>query len=111
MAWRQSQVTLIREIPAARGVGTDAEQRRHTVRCTVRSIGQQEHYLAKGTGPMPELKLVLDYAQNYRNEQKCRFEGRMYHMERTYNPETNEIELILYPEDRIAADSEVTGNA
>ena len=100
--WRTSEVTLIREIPAARGVGEEPLDQRHTERCTVKSIGMTEHYQARAQGLMEGLKLVLDYAGNYFGEKRCRFEGKYYRIERSYNPETNECELTLYPENGIA---------
>jgi hypothetical protein len=53
---------------------------------------------------------VLDYSENYFGEKRCRFEGRYYRIERTYETETNEIELTLYPENGIAR-GEVTTDA
>ena len=100
--WRQSEVTLIRERPGCHGVGLPIPEIRRTVRCSVRSIGQKEFYQAMALGLKPEVKLVLDYAANYRGEKRCKFEGVYYEIERTYNPQTNESELTLYPENGIA---------
>lgn len=108
--WRRSEVTLIRDVPEARGVGEEPKTLQHTERCTVKSIGQKEHYQARALGLMAGVKLVLDYSENYFGEKRCRFEGRYYRIERTYETETNEIELTLYPENGIAR-GEVTTDA
>lgn len=100
--WRRSEITLIREIPAAHGVGVPVKVRKHTESCTVKSIGQQEFYQAMATGLKPEVKIVLDWPENYCGEKRCRFEGKNYEILRTYESETNEIELTLYPEAGIA---------
>lgn len=100
--WRQSEITLIREKPAAHGVGIPVKEIRHTESCTVKSIGQQEFYQAMGTGLKPEIKIVLDWPDNYCGEKRCKFEGKYYEILRTYEPDTNEFELTLYPESGIA---------
>lgn len=102
MAWRNSQITLIYTLPVARGVGTDPVEKRHTVPCSVESIGQKEHYLAKAAGVMVEAKVRLPYAQDYNGETQAFFEGEYYNIERAYNPATNDVELVLYPSDRVA---------
>lgn len=102
MAWRNAQITLIMPLPVARGVGTDPVEKRHTVPCSVESVGQKEHYLAKAAGVMVELKIRIPYGQDYNGEPQAWFEGEYYNVERSYNPATNDIELILYPSDRVA---------
>ena len=108
--WRQSEVTRIMEKPGCHGVGKVIPDKRHTESCSVRSIGQQEFYQAMAIGLKPEIKLILDHADNYHDEKRCRFEGVYYEIERTYNPQTNELELTLYPENGIAR-GEVTTDA
>lgn len=107
--WRRSTVTLIQPNPIPHGAGEDVNERRHTVPCSVKSVGQKEHYLAKGFGLKPEVKLVLDNAHNYHGEKQCCFEGERYEIERSYDPETNETELILYPDSRAAHGTAQTG--
>ena len=100
--WRQSEVTLIREKPVCHGVGETIPELRHTESCTVKSVSQKEFYQAMALGLKPEIRLVLDYADSYHGEKRCRFEGAYYEIMRTYNPETNGVELTLYPENGIA---------
>lgn len=100
--WRHSEITLIREKPGCHGVGVFPEEERHTVGCTVKSVGQKEFYQAMALGMKPEIRIDLDYGANYRGEKRCRFEGAYYEVMRTYNPEHNGIELTLYPENGVA---------
>lgn len=88
-------ITLIRVDPEAAGVGTEPEKNRRTVFCTVRSIGQQEAYLAMGQGLNPELKVILAHDFEYEGERLCELGGVPYDILRTYVTETDGIELTL----------------
>jgi len=88
-------IDLIRVDPEAGGVGTDREETRRTVFCTVRSIGQQEAYLAMGQGLNPELKVILAHDFEYEGEGLCELNGVRYDILRTYITETDGIELTL----------------
>ena len=92
---RYSNVTLISVNPAARGVGTDGFETRRIRDCEVKSVSQNEVYMAAGAGLNPELKLRLFYESDYQGENICEFEGQRYRILRTYIPETNGIELII----------------
>ena len=88
-------VTLIREDPAARGVGTDPDETRRRVYGTVKSIGMQEAYQAMGIGLNPEMKVVMAHDFEYRGEELCEVKNRRYRIIRTYVTETDGIELTL----------------
>lgn len=88
-------IDLIRVDPEAAGVGTDPEETYRSVFCTIRSIGQQEAYLAMGQGLNPELKVILVHDFEYEGERLCELNGVRYDILRTYVTETDGIELTL----------------
>ena len=92
---RANAVDLIQVSPEAGGVGTDPAETKRTVYCTVKSIGQQEAYLAMGQGLNPELKVVLAHDFEYEGEGLCELDGVRYEILRTYITETDGIELTL----------------
>ena len=93
---------LIREDPAAHGVGVDPAETSRKVYCTLKSIGQQEAYQAMGQGLRPELKVILAHDFEYGGEAYCELNGVRYFILRTYITEADGIELTL---------QRVTGNA
>ena len=99
---RAGTVTLIRESPGAHGVGTDPDEIRRKVYCTVKSIGMQEAYQAMGIGLNPELKVILSHDFEYQGEETCELRGQRYKVLRTYVTEADGIELTL---------QRITGNA
>ena len=101
-------LTLITVSPEAAGVGTDPAETRRTVFCTVRSIGQQEAYLAMGQGLSPELKVILAHDFEYGGERLCEIGGVRYDILRTYITETDGIELTLQRVQRNAKPVPVT---
>ena len=86
---------LITVSPEAAGVGTERTETSRTVFCTIRSIGQQEAYLAMGQGLNPELKVVLAHDFEYQGERLCEVGGVRYDILRTYITEADGIELTL----------------
>jgi len=86
---------LITVSPEAAGVGTEPTETRRTVFCTIRSIGQQEAYLALGQGLNPELKVILAHDFEYEGERLCEMDGVRYDILRTYVTEEDTIELTL----------------
>lgn len=88
-------VDLITVSPEAVGVGTEPSEEKRTVPCTVKSIGQQEAYLAMGQGLNPELKVILAHDFEYEGERLCEMDGVRYDILRTYVTETDGIELTL----------------
>lgn len=86
---------LITVSPEAAGAGTDRQETSRTVFCTVKSIGQQEAYLAMGQGLNPELKVVLAHDFEYQGERLCEVGGVRYDILRTYITEADGIELTL----------------
>ncbi len=99
---RANAVDLIQVSPEAAGVGTEPSETKRTVFCTVKSIGQQEAYLAMGQGLNPELKVILAHDFEYEGEGLCELGGVRYEILRTYVTEADGIELTL---------QRVTGNA
>jgi SPP1 family predicted phage head-tail adaptor len=92
---RANAVDLITVSPEAGGVGTEPTETKRTVYCTVKSIGQQEAYLAMGQGLNPELKVVLAHDFEYEGEGLCELDGVRFEILRTYITETDGIELTL----------------
>ena len=86
---------LIAVSPEAAGVGTEPAETARKVYCTVKSIGQQEAYLAMGQGLNPELKVILAHDFEYEGERLCELGGVRYDILRTYITETDGIELTL----------------
>ena len=95
---------LITVSPEAAGVGTERTETSRTVFCTIKSIGQQEAYLAMGQGLNPELKVVLAHEFEYQGEGLCEIGGVRYQILRTYVTETDGIELTLQRVRRNAAE-------
>ena len=91
-------VTLIREDPAAHGVGIEPTEIERTVYCTVKSIGMQEAYQAMGLGLSPELKVILAHDFEYMGEPIAELCGTRFRILRTYITETDGIELTLQRE-------------
>ena len=92
---RVNVLDLITVNPEAAGVGTEPTETKRTVYCTVKSIGQQEAYLAMGQGLNPELKVILAHDFEYEDERLCEMNGVRYDILRTYTTETDGIELVL----------------
>ena len=88
-------VDLITVSPEAGGVGLEPTETKRTVYCTVKSIGQQEAYLAMGQGLNPELKVILAHDFEYGGESLCELSGVRFRILRTYITETDGIELTL----------------
>lgn len=65
--------------------------------CEVQSIGMKEFYQAHASGLQPEIKFLLADYLDYNNEQIVIYEGRRYHVLRTYRTE-HEIEIVCYTE-------------
>ena len=95
---RANAVDLITVSPEAGGVGTEPTETKRTVYCTVKSIGQQEAYLAMGQGLNPELKVVLAHDFEYMGESLCQIGTQRYRILRTYITETDGIELTVQRE-------------
>ena len=104
-------VDLITVSPEAAGVGTEPEEVKRTVYCTLKSIGMQEAYQAMGIGLNPELKVVLAHDFEYAGERLCELDGQRYDIIRTYVTEADGIELTLQRVARNAKPGEVTANA
>ena len=103
--------TLIREDPAAHGVGTEPTEYLHDVYCTLKSIGMQEAYQAMGIGLSPEMKVILAHDFEYGGEPLLELNGMRFRIVRTYITETDGIELTVQREDGNARGTGVASNA
>ena len=92
---RVNTADLITVNPEAAGVGTEPTETKRTVYCTLKSIGQQEAYLAMGQGLNPELKVILAHDFEYQGERLIEIDGVRYDILRTYITEKDGIELTL----------------
>lgn len=108
---KSAVITLIREVPAAHGVGTEPEEIRREVYCTLKSIGMQEAYQAMGIGLSPELKAVLAHDFEYMGEPIVELNGVRFRILRTYIQEADGIELTLVRENGNARGTVVNEHA
>ena len=108
---KSTVVTLVKEFPIARGVGTEPTETRREVYCTLKSIGMQEAYQAMGVGLKPELKVILAHDFEYEGEPVAELFGERFKILRTYITEKDGIELTLQREAGNAWGSGVTPNA
>jgi len=92
---RAEAADLITVSPEAAGVGTEPAETKRTVYCTVRSIGQQEAYLAMGQGLNPEWKVILSHDFEYEGERLLEIAGVRYEILRTFVTEEDGIELTV----------------
>ena len=86
---------LIKDIPTAGGVFDTPTTQEVQVEASVKSVGYREVYEAMGHGLNPEKVFVLPYAYMYHDEKRCRFCGVEYDIIRTYETESNGIELTV----------------
>ena len=108
---KSTVVKLIKENPAAHGVGTEPTETERTVFCTLKSIGMQEAYQAMGVGLRPELKVILAHDFEYEGEPIAELFGERFRVIRTYITETDGIELTIQREAGNAWGSGVTPSA
>lgn len=92
---RASTVTLLKEVPKARGVYDAPDPEQREVACTVQSVYRQEFYAALSEGFMPSCVLVLGNYAEYQDERECIFEGQRYKIIRPYIRQDNKIELTV----------------
>ena len=67
---------------------------KRAVFCRVASIGMREFYEANTRDFYPQLKFVVADYLEYQNEQLVEYEGRIYHVLRTYRTGT-ELEIVV----------------
>ena len=97
---KETTITLIGNIPKARGVFEDVPTRtERTVCCTERSLGLKMLSTAQNMGLDPSIRIGLANEFTYRGETHARYHGRMYRIVQTYPIEKyNGIELLLQEE-------------
>lgn len=91
--YRSAVITLIGEAPAVRGVFDAKTETERNLVCTVRSVGMQENYIARGQGLAPEYVFELTQDFEYQGEKRLRYNGVEYRIIRTYVTDTNTIEI------------------
>lgn len=75
----------------AYGVPKPTESRRQ-IFCKVESVTRAEFFGGGRNGLNPELKFTV-FAEDYRGEALCSYEGRRYGIYRTFRPEGDYMEL------------------
>lgn len=74
--------------------GSERQETRRDVFCSLRSIGQQEFYQASATDFHPEIKFVLADYLDYQDETLVLYNGTLYRVLRTYRDGQN-LELTV----------------
>lgn len=65
----------------------------------VKSIGYSEFYQAQAAGLRPNLTFVLSDYMDYNNEQRIKYNDKLYTVIRTYKVESkNELEIVVTAE-------------
>lgn len=92
---RWSEVYLIKESTAARGVHDSVTEIKRRLLCEVKSVTRTEFYSALAIGIKPEVILKLSLAEDYENEHQADFEGTRYEILRSYGTKDGGIEMTL----------------
>lgn len=91
--YKASVITLIAESPDVRGVFDPKAETTRDLRCTVRSVGMQENYIARGAGMAPEYVFELAQDFEYQGEKRLIYEGIEYRIIRTYHNDFGALEI------------------
>ncbi len=70
---RSAGITLISESPEVKGVFDTKTDSEREVFCTVRSVGMQESYIARGQGFAPEYVFQLTQSFEYQGEKRLKY--------------------------------------
>lgn len=87
-------IYLIAEDPEAHGVYEEVNETERMVYVTILSVGMTEAYTAMSAGLAPDLRFLIREAADYQGEKKCRFQGVLYDIIRTYQKERS-VELTV----------------
>ena len=100
---RASIITLIADTPKAHGIfDVTHDETERDVYCTVKSVTYKEAYVARGSynasgtineGLNPSIIFALTLDADYGGEKKCRYNGELYRIIRTYLTDDGGIEL------------------
>lgn len=90
---RADVITLISESPEVKGVFDTKTDTGREVFCTVRSVGMQESYIARGQGFAPEYVFQLTQSFEYQGEKRLIYNGVEYRIIRTYITDADGIEI------------------
>ena len=74
--------------------GSERQETRRDIFCSLRSVGQQEFYQANATDFHPEIKFVLADYLDYQDETLVLYNGTLYRVLRTYRDGQN-LELTV----------------
>ena len=101
---------LISYNPEAHEAGSDPEEiRRGPIKCTEKNVGLTESYLAKGTGLVPEIKLLIPMDLDYQGETELEYQGRRWILTRPASRgEWNGVILAIKPVDMNGRSPEAT---
>lgn len=98
MSARDGVITLLSTTTVKDGYGVEKEIFiSHEVFCTVWSATRAEFFSAGRNGLNPEFMFKV-FAGDYFGERTCIYEGKSYAIYRTYNAETDYIELYVQRE-------------
>lgn len=86
---------LISERPKAHGIFEEKTEEKRRVLCTVRSVGMNESYIARGQGFSPEYVFQLTHSFEYKGEKRCIYHDVEYRIIRTYITESDGIEITV----------------
>lgn len=104
---KEDVISLIRESAAAHGVHDTVTDTEREVFCRVKSVKRMEYYNALNAGHMPELVFEIPFQDDYEGERILKYRGVKYYIIRTYETETDGIELTAERED---VNTEAEGN-
>lgn len=93
MMVRLDTITLIRQTPSAHGIFDTVEETRREVYAEVQSVGMSESYQAMSQGLAPEVRFKLTVSDDYEDEVKAEWRGKLYRVLRTYATRDGGIEL------------------
>ncbi len=90
---RYGTIELVSDMPEAHGVHEKAEQLPRFNYCEIKSVNRREAYEAMSHGFHPQYVFVLAQAFDYHGEKQLRYDGALYNILRSYETETDSIEL------------------
>lgn len=92
---RSSEVTLLEDVPRARGVYDVGAPNQRTLPCEVQNVTRAEAYEAMSHEHRPQWVLDIGHYDNYRDESSCLFEGKRYTILRSYVRQDLHVELTI----------------
>lgn len=95
-------ITLIKEIPGRDAIGNicPTVTERENIFCRVQSISQQEFFKAGQNGLRAAYKFIV-FKGDYEGEKLVRYKDTRYAVYRTFEPDTDEVELYAREEEGV----------